>query len=67
MLLEYAGDETGGRPRLTQQEMAAIIGTAREMVGRSLKSLEGEGAIRMEHNRIIITNRKALRDTAGVV
>ncbi len=67
MLLEYAGDKTGDRPRLTQQEMAAMIGTAREMVGRSLKSLEGDGAIRMEHNRIIITDRKALRETAGIV
>ena len=67
MLLEYAGDKTRDRPRLTQQEMAAIIGTAREMVGRSLKSLEGDGAIRMERNRIIITDQKALRETAGIV
>jgi CRP/FNR family transcriptional regulator len=67
MLLDYAGDKTGDRPRLTQQEMAAMIGTAREMVGRSLKSLEGDGAIRMERSRIIITNQKALRQTAGVV
>jgi CRP-like cAMP-binding protein len=71
MLLEYAGDNTGDkaaeRPRLTQQEMAAMIGTAREMVGRSLKSLESDGAIRMERNRIIITDRKALRETAGIV
>jgi len=67
MLLEYAGEKTGDRPRLTQQEMAAMIGTAREMVGRSLKSLEGDGAIRIERGRIIITNLKALRETAGIV
>jgi len=67
MLLDNAGDKTGERPRLTQQEMAAIIGTAREMVGRSLKSLEGDGAIRMERNRIIITDMQALRATAGIV
>jgi len=66
VLLEYAGDKTGGRPRLTQQEMAAMIGTAREMVGRSLKNLEGAGAIRMERNKIIITDQKALRQTAGI-
>ena len=52
---------------LTQQEMAAMIGTAREMVGRSLKSLESDGAIRMDHNRIIITDRKALMATAGLM
>ncbi len=66
MLLEYAGDGVGERPRLTQQEMAAMIGTAREMVGRSLKSLEAEGTIRMERNRIIITDQKGLREMAGV-
>ncbi|HJX13644.1 MAG TPA: Crp/Fnr family transcriptional regulator [Dehalococcoidales bacterium] len=66
MLLEYAGDGDGERPRLTQQEMAAMIGTAREMVGRSLKSLEEEGAIRVERNRIIITDLAALRELAGV-
>jgi CRP-like cAMP-binding protein len=66
ILLEYAGDGTGDKPRLTQQEMAAMIGTAREMVGRSLKTLEEEGTIRMERHRIIITNQEALRETAGV-
>jgi CRP/FNR family transcriptional regulator len=67
ILLEYAGDGVGERPRLTQQEMAAMIGTAREMVGRSLKNLEGEGAIRMERNRIIIASQKALREIAGMI
>ena len=66
ILLEYAGDGTGEKPHLTQQEMAAMIGTAREMVGRSLKSLEEEGNIRMERHRIIITNKEALRVMAGV-
>jgi CRP-like cAMP-binding protein len=65
MLLEYAQDGEG--QRLTQQEMAAIIGTAREMVGRSLKSLESDGAIRMERNHIVITDRKALKETAGLM
>jgi len=66
VLLEYAGDGTGDKPRLTQQEMAAMIGTAREMVGRSLKTLEEEGTIRMERHRIIITDKEALREMAGV-
>jgi len=66
MLLEYAGDGVGERPRLTQQEMAAMIGTAREMVGRSLKSLEDGGTIRLERNRIIIADQKALREVAGI-
>jgi CRP/FNR family transcriptional regulator len=66
ILLEYAGDGPGEKPRLTQQEMAAMIGTAREMVGRSLKTLEEEGAIRLERHRVIITDKKALRELAGI-
>lgn len=67
ILLEYASDGTGPKLRLTHQEMAAMAGTAREMVGRSLKSLENEGAIRLERQRIVITDREALREMAGVV
>ena len=66
MLLEYAGDGSGDRPRLTQQEMAAVIGTAREMVGRSLKSLEEDGVIKIDRHRITVTDIDALRVTAGV-
>ena len=66
ILLEYALDVSSGRPKLTQQEMASMIGTAREMVGRSLKSLEREGAIRMERNRIVITDQKTLKELAGI-
>lgn len=62
ILLEYARETPGPRPRLTQQEMAAMAGTAREVVGRSLKALEEEGAIRLEHNRLVVENRKALED-----
>jgi len=72
LLLEYAADHGGPeegtqRPRLTQQEMAAMVGTAREVVGRSLKVLEEEGAIRMDRHRIVVTNRKALQQMGGVV
>lgn len=66
ILLEYAGDGTGQKPRLTQQEMAAMAGTAREMVGRSLKILQEEGTIRLNRHRIIITDKEALREIAGV-
>lgn len=72
LLLEYArdhgpiGEETGQRPRLTQQEMAAMVGTAREVVGRSLKALEEEGAIRMDRHRIVIINKRRLEEMSGV-
>jgi len=63
ILLEYAGDGTSSqKPRLTQQEMAAMAGTAREVIGRSLKTLEADGVIRLDRNRIVITSRQALKE-----
>jgi len=68
ILLEYAGDGVGAsKPRLTQQEMAAMAGTAREMIGRSLKELEDEGIIRLDHHRIVVTDKEALKKWAKVV
>ncbi|MCJ7515254.1 MAG: Crp/Fnr family transcriptional regulator [Dehalococcoidia bacterium] len=61
ILLQYAGSGTETGQRLTQQEMAAMAGTVREVVGRSLKVLEQEGAIRLDHHRIIIADREALK------
>jgi len=61
ILLEHIGGEMGHGPRLTQQEMAAMAGTAREVVGRSIKALEDEGAIKLDRHRIIITDKEALQ------
>jgi len=62
LLLQYAGDGASSGQRLTQQDMAAMVGTAREVVGRSLKTLEDEGAIRMDRHRIVITDKETLKD-----
>jgi len=51
--------------RLSQREMAAMAGTAREMVSRSLKTLEDEGAIKMERNRVVILDPEALERRAA--
>jgi CRP/FNR family transcriptional regulator len=58
---------SGERPphRLTQQEIAALAGTAREMVGRALKELEAAGAIHSAHGRITVLNREQLGLLAG--
>ncbi len=61
ILVENINDEIGRRPRLTQQEMAAMAGTAREVVGRSLKELEEAGAIKLDRHRIVITDKEALQ------
>ena len=53
--------EGGQSPRrLTQREIAAMAGTAREVAGRALKALEQQGAIRIERGRIVIVDRERL-------
>lgn len=57
LLLETA---TSGEHALTQQEMAARLGTVREMIGRSLRQLETRGLIKTERGRIVILDREEL-------
>ena len=45
----------------TQEEMAAHIGTVREVVGRILGLFAREGLIRIERQRIILLDEKRLR------
>lgn len=45
---------------LTQQEMAALAGSAREVVGRALKELEAAGAIEMRQGRAVVLSRERL-------
>ncbi len=65
ILLEYAGDEKRAEPRLTQRDMAAMAGTVREVVSRSLKTLEEEGVIKLDRHRIVITDEAALKNKVG--
>ena len=51
-----------GPTRLTQDDMAARIGTVREVVARSLKELERVGAIDIQRGKITIINRDKLID-----
>ena len=62
ILLEHAGDGASPGRRLTQQEMAAIAGTSREVVSRSLKALEEDGVIKLDRHRIVITDKEALKE-----
>jgi CRP/FNR family transcriptional regulator len=41
---------------MTQEQMAARLGTVREVVARSLKELERSGAIKVENRRIHIVD-----------
>ena len=60
ILLDYAGNGAVSGTRLTQRDMAAMAGTAREVVSRSLKTLEEDGIIYVDKHRIIIKDRQAL-------
>ncbi|MCD6426347.1 MAG: Crp/Fnr family transcriptional regulator [Anaerolineales bacterium] len=51
-----------GPSRLTQDDLAARIGTVREVVARSLKELERVGAINIERGKITILNQDKLID-----
>jgi CRP/FNR family transcriptional regulator len=49
------------RPHWTQEQLAARLGTVREVVARSLKELEKSGAIRIEDRRIQIADQEVLQ------
>ncbi len=64
MLLSLAVAEGGPAPipRLTQDEMAAIVGSVRDVIGRALRALERTGAIRIEGQRIFVEDTEKLRE-----
>ena len=45
---------------LTQQEMATLVGSAREVVWRALKELEASGAIEMRQGCAVVLSRERL-------
>jgi CRP-like cAMP-binding protein len=54
------GGDLSAPHRLTQREIAAMVGTAREVAARALKVLEQEGAIRIQRGRIVIVDAELL-------
>jgi CRP/FNR family transcriptional regulator len=60
----HEGGHAPGEPRLTQELLAAMAGSRREVVGRALKALGLEGAIRVERGRIHVLDRQALERLA---
>ena len=63
MLLEYTGDGKTQRRQLAQRDMAIRGGIDWQKVHESLKSLQFEGAIRVERARIVI-NKELLQKVA---
>ena len=63
LLSAQSPDELGGTP-WTQEQLAARLGTVREVVARSLKELERSGAINVEKRRISISDPNVLAQWA---
>jgi CRP/FNR family transcriptional regulator len=51
---------SGACARITQQQIATMTGSVRELVQRALNALERDGAIRLERARVVILDPKAL-------
>jgi CRP/FNR family cyclic AMP-dependent transcriptional regulator len=62
-LLQQA-DGTTITQKWTQDEMAAHLGTVRDMIGRSLRSLIDERMVRVDRGRIVLLDRVALEAEA---
>jgi CRP-like cAMP-binding protein len=56
--------QDGDAPRVTQELLAAMAGSRREVVGRALKALSQEGAIKLARGRIHVQNRASLERLA---
>ncbi|MBL7065804.1 MAG: Crp/Fnr family transcriptional regulator [Anaerolineae bacterium] len=50
--------------RWTQEEIAAHLGTVRDMVGRTLRAFADAGLVRMERQRIVLLDREGLEAEA---
>lgn len=62
-LLEVAGEAPGRH--WTQEEIAAHLGTVREMVGRVLRAWQEEGLVRLERGRVVVLQRERLAEKAA--
>ena len=49
----------------TQEEIAAVIGTVRDVVGRTLRAFAEEGLVRRERGRLVVADRHALEREAN--
>jgi CRP/FNR family transcriptional regulator len=68
LLLEQAAscDSDVVQRLLTQEEMAARLGTVREMVGRTLRSMANDGLIEFDRHRIVILDPQRLAEEAEI-
>lgn len=61
----FLTEGSGGTVEITHADLAADLGTAREVVSRLLKEFERLGAISLSRGRILLRNQPVLRDLAA--
>ncbi len=59
------GERSAGSVETTHADIAADLGTAREVVSRLLKEFERLGAISLSRGRILLRDRAVLADLAS--
>jgi CRP-like cAMP-binding protein len=68
VLLDYASPQEGMAPgeggveRITQSDLAARVGTVRDMGSRALSHLEDMGALELRRGRVVKLNRAKLEE-----
>jgi len=64
LISQLPAEQLGGQsnPHITQDQLAARLGTVREVVARSLRELERSGAIRVQRRQIQVLDESVLRD-----
>ena len=53
--------------RITQQELAYLVGLSRQRVNEALAALEAQGAIRVEYGGLRVLDLNALRSTVLLI
>lgn len=61
LILKQAAAGAELLPHFTQQDLASMVGTSRVVVNRSLRTMEEQGAIRLQRRRIVITDEEILK------
>ena len=65
-LLTESARMQGDEIRLTHEETAQYLGTAREVVSRLIREFSQEGLVQTSRGRIHILDRAALKERAGI-
>jgi len=58
--------QAAGGVRLTQRDIASIVGTAREVVNRSLRYLDDHDLLEMRRQHIVLKNIEGLKEFAEI-